>query len=304
MAALALAKRQDPKTIEVLSASLKNLKESWIVRTKVAESLGRIRGDGAEQALLDASSTDDHKVRRAVAEALGSLRSERVTEALIALTKDKSYLVTAAAARSLGNCADHRRLKVLTDLLKKDSWADVIRAGALTGLANSRDEDAVPTLLKWTEYGHPQRARRAALSALPRLGEGQKVREHLASLLQDRDPHIRSAVLSALATLGDPKAKDAISELEQSELDGGVRSRARQVLADLGKDGAAGLKEARHENQKLSREMTSLKTRLEKLEQQFSPKKSEKNPDKKSAVAQKSAPQKKSLRKTSQKPRR
>ncbi len=304
MAALALAKRQDPKTIEVLAASLHNLKESWIVRAKVAESLGRIRGEMAEKALLSACDTENHKVRRAVAEALGSLRSESVTNALISLTKDKSYLVTAAAARSLGYCPDPRRTKILTDLLKKNSWADVIRGGALTGLANSRDEDAVSTLMEWTEYGKPLRARRIALSALPRLGEGKKVREHLVDLLQDRDPHIRSAVLSALGTLADPKAKDAIVDLQNSELDGGVRSRAQQVLLDLGKDGAAGLKEVRHENQKLTREMTTLKTRLEKLEQQFSPKKALKNPAKESTGTKKSAPGKKSARKTSKKPRR
>lgn len=304
LAALALAKRQDPSTVEALSTCLHNEDEAWMVRAKAADSLSRIRGDEAEAALLDASQTPHHKVRRAVAEALGAFRSATVGTRLIAMTKDKSYLVAAAAARSLGQCGDERATKTLTALLRKDSWADVIRGGALTGLANTRDENAVPTLIEWTEYGKPLRARRAALSALPRLGEGKKVREHLIEMLQDRDPHIRSAVLGALGALGDEKARGAIRELESRELDGGVLSSAREVLAELGQDGIKGLKEARHQNQKLERELGTLKTRLEKLEQQLAPRDPKKNPPKKSAVAKKSTATTKTTRQTKKKPRR
>lgn len=304
LAALALAKRQDPSTVEALSNCLHNEKEAWMVRAKAADSLSRIRGDEAEATLTSASQTSHPKVRRAVAEALGAFRSPAVGTRLIALTKDKSYLVAGAAARSLGRTGDGRATKILTALLRKDSWADVIRAGALAGLADTRDESAVPTLMEWTEYGKPLRARRAALNALPRLGEGKQVREHLIAMLEDHDPHIRSAVLNALGALGDEKARSAIQELESRELDGGVLSRAREVLGELGKDGIKGLKEARHQNQKLERELGTLKTRLEKLEQHIAPQSPKKNPQKKGASAKKSVPAAKASRRSTKKPRR
>jgi len=274
MAALALGRRQDPETIAALKKCLNNEKETWMVRSKAADSLSRIRGEAAEEALLKGSDTAHPKVRRAVAEALGALRTKTSADVLVQMTRDKSYLVTAAAARGLGRSGDSRALRVLSGLLKKDSWSEVIRAGALAGLASSRDEGAVPILMEWTEYGKPLRARRAALAALPRLGEGKKVREHLEDMLHDRDPHVRSSVLRALGSLGDAKAKSAIAELLEQELDGGVRGTAREVLSDLGKDGVSGLKEMRQENQKLKGEVTTLKTRLSRLEQAIGAKKS------------------------------
>ncbi len=267
MAALALSKQQDPDTIVALQNCLKNNKELWMVRAQAAHALSKIRGEKAELALLRASKVEDTKVRRAVATALGTLRTEKGTSVLRELTGDPSYLVSASAARALGNCPAPQTIKTLVALLKKDSWSDVVRAGALAALAQIGDDDEIKHLITWSAYGKPLRARRAAIAALPQLGEGRKVRSHLVEMLHDRDPHIRSAVLSALGTLGDPKVKADIDALLDRELDGGVCTRAREILSDLGKSGSRGLKEARETNQKLQQEMGDLKTRLARIEQ-------------------------------------
>jgi hypothetical protein len=222
-----------------------------------------------EEVLLSAQNEPEHRVRKAITSALGEMRSKKARAALTARTKDKSYLVSAAAARALGNFKDGDSARLLGTLLNKDSWADVIRSGALAALAESGDEKAAPTLMSWSEYGRPLRARRAAIAALAQLGEGKKVREHLTEMLHDRDPHVRAAVLSALSTLGDEKARDAIEELVSRELDGGVLTKARGVLSSLGKAGQAGLKEAKEENQRLKRDMDDLKVRLSRLEQRL-----------------------------------
>lgn len=269
MAAYALGKRHDPDTVEALISCLENTDELWMVRTKAAESLGQIRGEQAEAALLAAVNAPDHKVRKAVTSALGELRTPRAREALTKLAKDKSYLVTAAAARSLANYKTEATTKLLTGLLQKDSWSEVVRAGALAALAESGDDAAEQILMDWSNYGRPLRARRAAIAALPKLGEGKKVRDHLCDMLSDRDPHVRMAVLSSLGTLGDDKARSAIETLLAHELDGGVRTRAREILADLGKAGAQGIKEAKEENQRLKRELDDLKLRLGRIEQRL-----------------------------------
>lgn len=267
MAAHALGRRQDPKTVKALSECLSSEDELWMVRAKAADSLSKILGQEAEAALTQAAELEEPRVRRAVAEALGSVRSKQAVEILLQLLQDKSYMVTAAAARSLGKIKDDRRIVALKAVLRKSSWSEVVRSGALWGLAQTGDDEVVPTLMEWTRYGRPLRARRTAIAVLPKVGEGRKVRQHLEDMLSDRDPHVRSAVLSALLTLGDSKAKPAILELHDRELNGGVKTQAREVLVALGKDGKAGLREARDESQKLRRELTELRTRVSKLEQ-------------------------------------
>lgn len=267
MAASALARQHDLKSVEALVSCLKYEKELWMVRAKAAESLGKLRGEEAESALFAMSSTEHPKVRKAVATALGFIRGDAAEKTLIQMTNDKSYLVSAAAARALGQFSGPIAQKTLTALLQKESWAEVIRSGALAALAQLGDESSLPVLMEWTEYGKPLRARRAAIDALPRLADGTKVRQQLVKILADKDPHVRSSVLSALGELDDPKASADIEELLEHELDGGVRTRARDVLGKLGKGGAAGIRQTKHENQKLRREMDDLKLRLVKLEQ-------------------------------------
>lgn len=268
MAALALAKRQDPDTVDALAQSLANTSEQWMVRAKAAEGLGNIQGQSALLALRRATKTKHPKVRRAVAEALGRLRGDDARSALHALTSDSSYLVTAAAARALGNIQPSKDGEILTDLLNKDSWSDVVRAGALTALSKSDLEEVIPLLTEWSQYGRPPRARRAAITALGEVGEGRKVRLHLQEILFDHDPHIRSCAVAALGSLNDPRAKASLGVLLERELNGAVRTQAAQVLSSLGKAGSLGLKELRKENQKLEKELVEVKTRLSKLEQQ------------------------------------
>lgn len=267
LAAQALAKRADPANIEALGAVLANESESWIVRNACAAALGTLRGQRSLELLVAVEGSPDARVRRAVAAALAAFADAKATAVLTARVADESYLVSAAAARALGRRHRTAAKKVLPRLLTKPSWADVVRSAALEGLALTGDEDLLDHLLEWSTYGKPLRARRAAIAALPRLAEGKRVREHLEELLDDRDPHTRSGVLSALEALGDARASGAISGLLETELDGRVRRRAKQALAALGKRGSAGLEEARGKAQKLEDEIAQLKVRLSKLEQ-------------------------------------
>lgn len=268
VAAEALGERQDLPTLRALSACLANDDESWMVRAEAAASLGRSVSDAALEALQGAASVSHPKVRRAVASALGHFRRPEAAKTLRQLAlEDRSYLVSAAAARALGKTGDKRAFEVLERLLEADSWAEVVRAGALDGLARLGDERAVDALIERTQYGHPMRARRAALAALPKLAEGRRVREHLITLLQDNDPHVRVAVIGALEELGDPKAAGALRELLDRELEGRVIRKLRTALASLGGDRKKDLRALRDETEKLRGELRELKARLAKLEQ-------------------------------------
>jgi aminopeptidase N len=255
------------ETVRALRAALGKKGEAWMVRSEAAHALGRIRGDGAFEALKENAATSHPKVRRAVASALGEFRNDASAQVLEErLATDASYLVVAEAARALGETRSPRALVPLTKALKKTSWADVVRAGALDGLGALRQEDAVPQVIEHTRYGHPTPARRSAVAALARLSDGRKAREHLEALLDDKDPHFRISVIRALEILGDVRARGALRRNLDRETDGRVARRLREALRGMGQTPATEQRRTADELEQVQRELTELKTRLAKLE--------------------------------------
>ncbi len=265
-AAEALCKRQDEVTIVALAKALES-DAVWMVRVEAARALGKIRGEHSLRILCDAAGIEHPKVRRAVAGALGAFREHKAAKVLEKLAKkDDSYLVTAESLRGLGRTRQKLAKKALLSSIDKKSWADVTRAGALDGLAHLRDDDALDDVIERTRYGYPTRGRRAAISALARLGEGRKVRRQLEDLLEDSDPYLRIEVVAAIATFGDSKARPALRRALDRELDGRVARRIREVLRDFADSGAADRKRVNDEIETLKNELSELTVRLVKLE--------------------------------------
>jgi aminopeptidase N len=288
-AAQALAKRDDPPTIAALGKALKSSREAWMVRVEAAQALGRIRGDESLRELEKNTSTAHPKVRRAVMSALGGFRVQKAARLLSPKAKrDQSYLVQAEACRALGRTRQSGALEVLLPALDVKAWGDVIRAGALDGLAALRSDAAIPKLIERTRYGVPTRGRRAAIAGLARLSDSRRVREHLEDLLDDKDPHLRAEVVGALHTLADPRARSALRRHLEHELDGRVARRIREVLRDLGETASGERSRINDDLEALRSELTELKTRLSKLEMK---KKSRKEQaPKRSARARRKAP--------------
>lgn len=266
-AAIALAKRNDPKTIDALSAAVRNEKEFWGVRAEAAEALGEIRGDDAFGVLRDALKIRNPKVRRAVCRALGKFRAPAAAELLkpIALS-DESYLVQADAARALGNTRQTSAFDTLVEVLDRKSWADVVRSGAADGLANLRDERAIPHLTARTTYGHESAGRRACLLALARLDTSRKTRELLEERLEDVDMFVRVAAIRGLETIGDVKSRPFLQARIDKEDAGTVRRRLKEALRDLTAGREGEVKRLRDEMEKLREESHDLRQRLAKLE--------------------------------------
>jgi aminopeptidase N len=216
---------------------------------------------------LPSAQAEHPKVRRGVATALGAFKQTSAAKALQGLLgKEPSYLVAADAARSLGRTRQPGALETLKSVVDRASWADVIRAGALDGLAALRDDAALDTVIKRTRYGVPTRGRRAAVRALASLGEGRKTRELLEDLLEDQDPHFKIDVASALTSLGDGKSRGALRRALDGELDGRVTRRLREALRDLGDSASQDKKRVNEELESLRDELAELKSRLAKVE--------------------------------------
>ncbi|MCC6553143.1 MAG: HEAT repeat domain-containing protein [Polyangiaceae bacterium] len=267
LAARPLGKRDDPATTRALGASLADAKEFWGVRAEAAAALGAVRSDEALAILAAHAGAAHPKVRRAVVAALGRFRSPKAAEVLEkAALRDASYLVEAEAARALGATRQGAAFDTLVDVIDRPSWGDVIRCGAIDGLANLRDDRAIPHVMARTRYGVPSRGRRAAILALPKLSTDRRTREALEDLLDAPDPHLRVDVARALADLGDAKARGALHRALDRELDARVRRRIREVLRDLGGAGKRELDRLRDELESVRKEQAELRARVGKLE--------------------------------------
>jgi aminopeptidase N len=273
LAAMALGQSDDPMSLAVLEKALSDEEEFWGVRSECAEALGKIRSKEAFEVLARHARTSHPKVRRSVVGALGAFRTQAAVEALrpIAL-RDASYLVEAEAARALGKTRREGAFETLVDLLDRPSWADVLRAGVADGLAALRDERALPHLLARTRYGHSERARRAAIMALPKLTSDRRTRETIEELLEDTNAHVRLDAARALGDMGDARSRSALRVRIERELDPRVRRRMREVLRDLGADSRQSFKDLKDEFEKVTAEFSELKSRVGKLEARMDPK--------------------------------
>jgi aminopeptidase N len=230
----ALAYEEDPRARTALSSALADADEFWGVRVVAAEALGTMGTPWALAVLCAHAQTSHPKVRRAVASALGEFRSAQAASALEPLAlRDPSYMVCAAAARALGKTGQPGALPVLLEVVDHPSWADVIAAGALDGMAELRAEEAAPHVLARMSLGRPTRVRRAAATALPKLSTDRATRVALEQMLTDADPYLRIDVVRALVELGDLKCRGALQDRLARDLDPRVRRRIREALREL-----------------------------------------------------------------------
>jgi aminopeptidase N len=266
LAAQALARTSDEASVSALGRVLAEEREFWGVRAECAAALGKIRGDRAFAALLAARRTTHPKVRRAVVEAIGRFRTADAQAVLQEYARrDASYLVEAEAARALGRTRQPAAFEALVSMLDRPSWFDVVRAGAIEGLAALRDERAVAPLHARVRPGYPQRVRRAAVSGLTKLAPDRKTRDALELLLEDADAILRMDVARSLGDLGDVKARGALRERLEIDDDPRVRRRIREALRDLAEPKRI-TDQLRDEIERLEHEQVGLKARLARLE--------------------------------------
>ncbi len=256
----ALGKRDEHASQAALGRILADAEAPWMLRVECARALGSLPSPDALKLLLGQTSAPHPKVRRAVAAALGAFRRPEVVAALTPLAEqDPSWLVQADAARALGRSRQPGAQAVLLSLLDRESWADVVRAGALDGLAALRQPELLSTLREYTRYGLPTRGRRSAIAALGHFSDDRQSRERLEELLDDADPHLRIDVVDALVEQGQAAALAPLTRREAREPDDRVVRRLREARRSLESAGQAALG-------RVTDELEELKRRLRELE--------------------------------------
>ena len=243
----------------------------WGVQAEAARALGSIKTRIAMDSLLQCTSVKHPKARRVVMEALGDFKDEAAADALLKVVEggDESCLVEAEAGKSLGMTRSSKAFDALQKALGKESFQDIVRSMALDGMAELKDERALPIAKGWTKLGKSPQARTAALGAFTKLSEGKPdTVEFVSDLLRDPMLRVRLRAVDALDTLASDKALPELRALESSELDGRVKRRAREVVARIkeGKTRSEEVRKLRDEVERVQEENKELRSRLDKLE--------------------------------------
>ncbi len=284
-AATALAKKGGLEAVKALSAALKN-DPFWGVRAEVAKQLVEIKLEQAFDGLVAGLQDENALVRRSVVEALAKIKTRGSYKAVAELVQkgDPSYYVEAAAARTIGAIAaigedkahEENVLKLLSEILsEKAGWNEVLRSGAIAGLAALKTSEAALNLIaEYIKVGVPQPLRLAAIRALGKISIGQsaanleKILERLAEISLEPFYLTQIAVATALGQMETPKAINILQALANQTPDGRVRRYAEEEISKVQKNVSteSTLLQLRSELDQLKQQNQELRSRLENLE--------------------------------------
>ena len=198
-----------------------------LVRSEVALSLGKIKGDEVVKPLIDALKDDERAaVRKSAAFALGEIKGDPVIAPLIqALKKDKQGIVRQEAAFALGKIAGDKVVDPLLTALKKDKFEGARKqaAIALRELPPERTDDGMVDVLKkgWGTFEEKQEVlsvQTEVITSLTTKGNATTAEFLIDALKSADDPWTRWKLVFALGGLTENEQSpvDAISpELEQ-----------------------------------------------------------------------------------------
>ncbi|AKG20805.1 M1 family metallopeptidase [Calothrix sp. 336/3] len=285
-AAEALAKKGGLEAVNILATALRG-DNFWGVRVEVARQLAEIKLDQVFTALLPGLEDESAFVRRGVIEALGTIKTYDSYQAIKAVIKggDSSYYVEATAARVLGGIAaahtqdkpkEEKVIKLLKSVLtERAGWNEVVRSGAIAGLATLKtSEAALDLILEYTQVGVPQALRLSAIRALGKISVGQtppnleRILETLSALSRETFFLTQVAVVVALGQMETPKAIGTLRSLKEQSPDARVRRYAEEeitkVQKNIGTDNA--VRQLRTELDEMKKQNQELRSRLENLE--------------------------------------
>jgi aminopeptidase N len=281
----AIAKKGSLEAVKALEKSL--LEEPfWGVRLEVAEALSSIKLDQAFTALAQGLRDADPRVRKTVILGLAKTKTQSSLDLIKPILKngDPSYNVEATAATCIGDLAQvlsNQRppdgvIKLLqTTLEEKAGWNEVVRSGAIAGLAKIKDSDlALDIIFLYTAPVTPQPLRLAAIRALGTMGKSQtkpkteQILNRLEVIALEPFFLTQVSIVIALGQIDSAGAIRILQSLSNQTPDGRVKRMADEavtkVQAAIGSD--ASIKQLREELEELKKNNQEMKSRLEAIE--------------------------------------
>jgi aminopeptidase N len=274
-----LASKKDRSSVDKLKSVLKG-DPFYGVRVEAAKALRSMHTDEAFAALADSRQQDDARVRQHVTMALlGFYRDEAHDAARQILSQEKNPDIVAVALRALGAYGRVDVRETLLKYLKAESYRNVL-AGTAIAAIRSQDDPAyiapVQSLLKEHEPAFESSGFARGLDALAYLGRNEEkkdgIREFLTGFTNHKKRTVQRAALTALGTLGDPKAIPVLETFAGASKESPERDSAEKAISALRatKRPADDLKDLRNEvlglkkeNQDLRKDLDALKKRID-----------------------------------------
>ena len=274
-AAGCLGKDASPEAVEALGKCLADEKAFWAVRGAAAAALGRANTAGARDLLVKHLGTKHPKVRRAVVRALGEWRGDaKAGDALAALASrgDPSCLVEAEACAALGRTRSAKAFDLLAKVYdQRGSWNEVVRGGALAGMAALRDLRVLDRARDAVKQGQHNNLRAAGVPVLAKLLDVKdapktEIAEDLVKLVEDWWLRVKLSACSAVAEAGEDRALPALARIAAGDLDGRVRRSAAEAAKRIreGKDRPTEVKKLRDDLEALREEFRKLRDEVKK----------------------------------------
>ncbi|HEY1868960.1 MAG TPA: M1 family metallopeptidase [Candidatus Cybelea sp.] len=213
----------------------------WGVLAEAAHAIGATKAPWARTTLIHALDHHHPKVVRAAADALGNFRDAEAATALIETARrHASYFVRHAALSSLGKTRDARAFEVLAEAARARTWNSIVEGGAIAGLAALADPRAMQLLLEACAPPQPEGLRRAAVTALGRIGtlvEGERTRalDALVQYLDDPSYLVAVAAVEAAEALADVRLLAELDRVGQQAFDGRLRRDAMEAAIRIRK---------------------------------------------------------------------
>ncbi|MBS1993974.1 MAG: M1 family metallopeptidase [Cyanobacteria bacterium SZAS LIN-3] len=269
----------------------------WGVSVEAVNLLGTVGTPAAKKALSRLATVRNAKVRRSVVNALGNYEGKKVATLLADILtsgKEQSQFVLADAATALGRTKWKGALEVLKTASTMDSWNEIVRIGALNGLAELGHEAGTDVAADLASAGKPWHSRPAAIACLGKLASSAKTDKALKALHKLAESEegsqftLRMSIVGALGTANKAESLAVLNKLEKSSFDGRIKRHitetANNIKEATGKGAKSKAAAAAKVDQKalaervekLSTELAGVSSELKKLRRQGSKSKSKK----------------------------
>jgi aminopeptidase N len=240
LAVEALKEKKDKKTVSQLQTCL-NGDRFWGVRRAASRALRDIHTDEAFEALTASMEQKDARVRLQVVEDIGGFyRSESLATMERVLKTERNPEIVAAAIESLGRYHAAEGTTLIRRYLRSQSYHNRLASAAVAAIRMLDEPQFIKPLCKalkaqpwdWSRGRFGQ-----ALDTLAYIARDEEdkadVREFIAGYVNHPDRSTRAGAISALGTLGDPKAIALIQTFARDVPRDNVERAARDALPKL-----------------------------------------------------------------------
>jgi HEAT repeat protein len=210
------------------------------MREETAKTLGRVRSQRAEDALLGALDGEETiEIQEAIIEALGKLGSQRATQRLVAFLTQEKLALTAATA--LGRIGGTEAIGGLRGALYQalDEGNAVLYFAPLTALRELGGVESLSAALTVAGGTDQEALKQTVLNVIAESTESECV-PILTEAISAADAAIRQAAVRALGRISEPRVAKLLLQAMDDQ-DAGVREAAELAIISVGRvedDGA------------------------------------------------------------------